>query len=296
MIIIKKLLTAIGIFIVAQLLLAFLFPGGGMKSLLNIALVGCFLLALFSLSFGRKGTALRGATRTGGLLVGMTIATIVIALLTAATSRSADSGFDLVSMFVKEVVPFGRYIGTALKVVKISAEAQPLSTPVLIARDIAKLVLETIIDPILSGFLFVFIFENAPRAHESVEDYSRRSHQDFLSFSPIYQRARKWSFKGAVAGLFGAVYSAYAATLVFNIGTDLLAEKVGEPLMVIIIFIITLLLLFLILLMPIAKTGFSIAQPNRKFLLINLLISLGKMIALNIVVVLIVRMFAGTAY
>jgi hypothetical protein len=293
----KTLGMAILIYLVAQVLLSYLFPNSGIKALLNVVLVGCLLIAIFSLIFGGKGTAFSSIIRTAGLIVGMTVVTIVIALLTASTSSSIESSFDLVTTFIEEVVPFGSYIGTAFGVILKSADAQPLAPAVVIARDSAKLVLEAIIYPILSGFVYVFVFANSAGAHETNASHNRRSYRDFLSFSPIYNKTgRRWSVRGAIAGFFGAVYSAYAATLVFNIGTDFLTSSVGELPTTIITFAQILALLALILVMPLANMGFAIAQPNRVSLLLNLLFSLIKMIVLNVVIVLIVLMFAGTVH
>lgn len=290
---------AVLIYLVAQVLLSYLFPSGGMKTLLNVALVCCLLIAILSLIFGGKGKALEGITRTAGLIAGMVIVTIVIAVLTASTSGSIEESLDPITMLIEEVVPFGSYIGAAFGAAfgaaLKSADAQQLAPGVIIARDSAKLILEAIIYPILSGFVYVFVFANSTKA--------RKSYKDFLSFSPIYNRPgkswgteRSWSIKRAVAGFFGAVYSAYAATLVFNIGTDFLINGVGELPTTIIISILIVALLALILVMPIANMGFVIAQPNRVPLLWNLLFSLIKMIVLNVVIVLIVLMFAGTVH
>ena len=296
--VLKALGTVVGFYVVARVLIAIFVPSsnGILGALTNIMLVGSMILAVLSLLSGGRSRSLKSLSRCIGLILGLTIFTIVVALL---TSENGDGGFNIAKTFVEKVVPFGNIIGTAMGVIKKSAQAEPFSI-IKIAKDFAKLLLEAVLNPILSGFLYVFLFENQKDSWESSSGYAKRTYEDFTKPEPSYNKLRRtFSLRGIIAEFYGAIIAIYAATFVFNWGVKTISAAIGEIPVLIILGCLIVGLFLLAWLSPILRSDLrphsGLVISKSRGVLSKLVFSLLKMITINILVILIVGLFVGSA-
>jgi hypothetical protein len=216
-----------------------------------------------------------------GLIV---LAQVLMVLL--GSGAGGDTG--ILRAFIEEVVPFGNIIGAAMGFVRTSVLAEPV-TLIKLLTDTAKLLLETIVNPIAKGFFFVFLFENRKKNGESPAGYAKRAAADFNNPEPAWDRLRRtFSLRGGLAAFLGAITGICAAAFLFDWGAAFLIERMGEiPLVVLLILMIAGLFL-LAWLSPILRpdlrphTGLLISRSR------GLLFSLIKTVGVNIVIVLVV--------
>ena len=294
----KTLGTIIGLYIVSRVFIPILTPNGGegFATLADIILIGSLLLTVLSLLLGRSSKALKSVLRTLSLIIGLAAVIIVISFMTG------HQGGDVITTMINEIIPFGKIIGSVLGVLQASAMYEaPLFSPLNFLTDSAKLLLQAILNPIITGIVFVFVFNNEREVWESKKTYAERSYSQFINPEPAYdRRARSFSFSGAIAGFFGAIYAAYAAAFVFSGLISILSDTMGvsETLINALFIIVIIGLLLLAWLSPILRTdkrphtGLSISQGQN--VLTKLLFNLIKMIVLNIVIVFIISLFSGT--
>jgi hypothetical protein len=301
--IIKSLGTIIGLFILAQVLMAVLVPQGGsaLAPLLNIVLVCSLLLGVFSLLLGGKNSALKSVSKTLGLIIGLVILTIVIAIMTGSINNITET-------FISRIVPFGQIIGIIFGFVKADAVFGAAdSLAVDFAKDSAKLIFGAVLYPIITGLVFEFIFKSEREKWENDNDYSRRGYFMFMNPDPAYDKRHnnffeRFSLRGIAAWFFGGIYTAYAATFLFNGLIIFLSGSIGigETAISIILFIIIIGLILLAWLSPILRADLrphtGLMLPKGRGVLYKLLFSLLKMMAINIILVLVVGLLTGTAY
>ena len=297
----RMLGTFIVIHIVVRVLLVTFLPntGTGFEILIDIVFIGAFLLTIVSLLLGSNHYVLKNVLRTIWLVIGLSVLTIIISFATG------HHGEDILSTLIKEVLPFGKIMGSLFWVVRDSAfYERPMNLSIDFARDVAKLLLQTALNPIFTGFASILMFSER-MSDESCEKSSKQSYFHFVNPEPAYNRLnRRFSLRGALTSSFGAVYAAYAATFVFNGLVKVLSVTFGISKTFIMLFlcIISVGLVLLIWLSPILRadkrptTGLSISQsaPQGKNILMKLLFSLVKMFILNIIIIIILGLFSGT--
>jgi hypothetical protein len=172
--------------------------------------------------------------------------------------------------------------------------------PTYMFRESAKLLLETVLNPIINGFMFSFVFNDETYGRGRSAFGSARGYVSFSEPAPAFSmRKRHFGVAGVITGFFCAVLTAYAATLVFNWGGALPEERFGAV-PVLIIFCVAIAALFLLAwLSPILRpdrrphTGLMITRESS--VLRSLLFSLIKMMVLNAAIIFVAGSFAGTA-
>ena len=271
-------------YIALYVVIAYTFPGGSnvMLTLLNFVLAGAVLLAIFSLALGAKSPALQSVSRTIGLIVGLSIITIFISVLTG-------QGTNVAKALIEEVIPFGKIISGLFEVASESARFEmPASLMVYLAYEVAKLMLQVILTPIITGITYVFVFNN--------ERTGVDSYKDFTEPERGYDKTRRsFSIKGIISVFFGTIYAVFAATFVFNGLIDILLNmaNLGNAVLFITLVLIAVGLFLVALFSPILSPdkrifGFSLPfTPHGKKILRKLLFSLGKVFAINFLIILI---------
>ncbi|MCL1988161.1 MAG: hypothetical protein FWG64_09365 [Firmicutes bacterium] len=292
--ILKPIITIIILYIVAQIILASLFPQGEvMQSLINAVLIVSLMLGVVTLLFGGRFSPLVPISKTMGLIIGLVLFTIFVALFTG-------TGDDIATTFITNIIPFGGIINT------IFGDGS-LPSQVNFARDTAKFFLQMLLNPIITGLTYEFIYRRKQEIDESTDKYSKYLYSKFMDVvnkSDYYQSGElleKFNCSKILSEFFGVIYAVYAATFVFNGLIMLLQENfgVGDFVLSLIIFVIIIGLILLawrspILRMDLQPRIIGLFLPQGKLLLINLIFNIVKMIFINIGLVLIVRWLAGS--
>jgi len=283
--IIKTMLTIVLLYFVVRYLIGFLLPNNeSILPLINTLLIGVLLMGVLPLVLGRGDSkALKGLTRSIGLTVALIIFTVALAFLTG----TAD---NIVATFIKEIIPFGRIIASAFYILETSLQSEiAIMTPLDFLINTARLILSTLLFPIITMAINILVFADKFDGESSSFD----THLN--SVMPVSSKdIRKGSFRlsDLIAKFFAALYSSYASALIF-VGLARILREVGfvgdSPIVIILLIIISGLFLTIIF-SPVSRFG-----VGRLGVLAKLLISLGVMIAINLGIVGLIRIFVGTA-
>ena len=292
--------SIVGLYIVLKLLMTMLIPNtdGWLSSLLDIILIFSLILAVFSLILGGKNRGLKSISRTMGLIAGLAIVTVITAMLLAQQEPNTPA------TVIINVIPFGKPLESILKIILVGAlQDNTLPTPVELMRDFAKLFLQTALNPIITGILFSFLFAERG-VNESESNWTKRNYTMFMNPDQIYDKKNKiFSVRGAVARVFGIVYSAFSAIFIFNGLVYLLIEtlKINETIISGFLMIVVIGFMLIIYTNPLLyrskhdSSEYKVKQRDKENILRKLLASLIKMFTLNVIVILIFGSFSGIA-
>ena len=290
--VLKSLGWIIALYIAAHLMIGAFFPGAAsLMPLINVLMSCVFLLAVLSAFTGGESGVLRGIRRGFGLFIGLIAVMIFLAAFIEPRSAAAESGVSIIIVFIQEVIPLGSIFGALIGVPGVIP-----SYVIGLASDVAKLLLQMMLNPIIIGLVFEFLFSSKRDRDESDKSYALRNWFLFTRQEGVFV---KCSTRGILASFFGTVYSAYAAAFVFNGLIALLGSALGisriKCYFSIFLFIVIIGLVLLRWRLPVVKPGASQLFPvlGEAGLWKRLWMDIGKTLLINFIVIFILSRFAG---
>lgn len=162
--ILKMLGSVIGLYIVSRVLIACFIPKGNITlvTLANVLLVVVLILGIFTLLLGgQNASPVKKMWRILSLIIGLSVVTVILITLLGANK-------DIGDQFVENVVPFGKIIGTFVRIITQLDSTNDTGflwsswgTTAYLTENIFKLMLATILYPIVTKFFLTpFIEEN----------------------------------------------------------------------------------------------------------------------------------------